>query len=67
MDGLYGGSDLHSNSNFLGIVDAQGKRVFKKKLPNELSLIFQTLQPFQGELVGLAVESTYNWYWLVDT
>ena len=26
----------------------------------------QTLGPFRGELVGIAVESTYNWYWLVD-
>lgn len=66
MEGLYAGSDLHGNSNFLGIIDAQGKRVFKKKMPNELVLIRQTLQPFQGELVGIAVESTYNWYWLVD-
>jgi transposase len=66
MEGLYAGLDLHGNSNFLGIVDRQGKRVFKKKLPNELVLIRQTLQPFQAELVGIAVESTYNWYWLVD-
>jgi transposase len=66
MRALYAGSDLHGNSNFLGIIDAQGKRVFKKKLPNELALIRQTLQPFQGEWVGIAVESTYNWYWLVD-
>jgi transposase len=66
MEGLYAGSDLHGNSNFLGIIDAQGKRVFKKKMPNELALIRETLQPFQGELLGIAVESTYNWYWLVD-
>ncbi len=66
MEGLYAGSDLHGNSNFLGIIDAQGKRVFKKKMPNELALIRQTLQPFQEELVGIAVESTYNWYWMVD-
>jgi transposase len=66
MGGLYAGSDLHSNSNFLGIIDGQGKRVFNKRLPNELSLIRQTLQPFQEELVGIVVESTYNWYWLVD-
>mgnify|MGYP005845813165 FL=1 len=66
MERLYAGSDLHGNSNFLGIIDAQGKRVFKKKLPNELVLIRQTLQPFQEKLVGIAVESTYNWYWLVD-
>jgi transposase len=66
MEGLYTGSDLHDNSNFLGIINAHGKRVFKKKLPNELALIRKTLQPFQGELVGFAVESTYNWYRMVD-
>jgi transposase len=66
MQGLYAGSDLHGNSNFLGIIDAQGKRVFKKKLLDELVLIRQALQPFRGELVGIAVASTYNWYWLVD-
>jgi len=24
------------------------------------------LDPFQEELVGIAVESTYNWYWVAD-
>jgi transposase len=24
------------------------------------------LERFPGELVGVAVESTFNWYWLVD-
>lgn len=24
------------------------------------------LSPYQNELQGLVVESTYNWYWLVD-
>jgi transposase len=63
---LYAGCDLHGNSNFFGIIDEQGKRVFKKKLPNDLGLILPTLDPFQEELVGIAVESTYNWYWVAD-
>jgi transposase len=33
---------------------------------NDLSLILNVLEPFRGELFGIAVESTYNWYWLVD-
>ncbi len=66
MRPLYAGCDLHGNSNFFGVVDEQGKRIFKKKLPNDLSLILPTLEPFKEELVGIAVESTYNWYWLVD-
>jgi len=24
------------------------------------------LEPFREELVGIVVESTYNWYWMVD-
>jgi transposase len=66
MRELYAGCDLHGNNNFFGIVDGEGKRVFKKKLSNDLDWIRETLKPFQGELLGIAVESTYNWYWIVD-
>jgi transposase len=66
MRQLYAGCDLHGNSNLIGIIDGEGKRVFKKKLPNDLSLVLDTLGPFQEELVGIVVESTYNWYWMVD-
>jgi len=66
MRELYAGCDLHGNSNFFGIIDGQGKRIFKKKLANDLVWIRDVLRPFQEELVGVAVESTYNWYWMVD-
>jgi transposase len=66
MRQLYAGCDLHGNSNFFGIIDEQGRRVFKKKLPNDLGLILPMLDPFQEELMGIAVESTYNWYWVAD-
>jgi len=67
MRQLYAGCDLHSNSNFVGIVDEQGKRIFKKRVANEPQLILEALRPYQEEIVGIVVESTYNWYWLVDT
>ena len=63
---LYGGIDLHSTSNHLGIVDAEDKRVLKKKLLNDPDVIMATLKPYKEHLVGVAVESTFNWYWLVD-
>ncbi len=66
MNALYAGCDLHGNNNLIGITDGEGKRVFKKKLLNDLALVRDTLKPFQEELVGIAVESTYNWYWMVD-
>jgi transposase len=67
MRALYAGSDLHGNNNLLGIVDGQGKKIFKKRLPNEPQLVLDVLKPYQEEIVGIVVESTYNWYWLVDT
>jgi transposase len=63
---LYSGLDLHSTNTFIGILDTDFKRVFKKRVPNNLDLILQTLEPFRDQLKGLVVESTYNWYWLVD-
>ena len=66
MRELYAGCDLHGNNNLIGIIDEEGKRVFKKKLLNDLALVRDTLKPFQEELAGIAVESTYNWYWMVD-
>jgi transposase len=63
---LYSGLDLHSTNTYIGILDTDFKRVFKKRVSNNLDLILETLQPFRGQLKGLVVESTYNWYWLVD-
>ena len=63
---LYAGLDLHSRNTFIGIMDKEFKRVFAKRVPNNLPLIIKTLEPFQDQLQGLVVESTYNWYWLID-
>ena len=63
---LYTGLDLHSSNTYLGIEDEDGKRIFKKKLPNDREIILDTLKPYKEQIVGIVVESTYNWYWLVD-
>lgn len=63
---LYAGIDLHSNNNFIGILSEQDKEVYKKKLPNDLEVIIWELKPFQEDLQAITVESTFNWYWLVD-
>jgi transposase len=60
------GIDLHSNNSYAGLIDKDGKKIFQKKLDNDLSLILRTLEPFKKELKGIVVESTFNWYWLVD-
>ena len=63
---LYSAADLHSNNHFLTIIDEQDKRIFEKRLPNDLAITLKTLEPYRAEIVGIAVESTFNWYWLVD-
>jgi transposase len=40
--------------------------VYRKRLPNDLALVLKELSVYQSELQGIVVESTYNWYWLVD-
>jgi transposase len=40
--------------------------LLQKRLPNELGQIQAALKPHREELVGVVVERTYNWYWLVD-
>ena len=67
MTGLYAGSDLHSNNNMIGLIDEQGRRVFRRRIPNDREMVREVLSPYKGDIVGIAVESTYNWYWLVDT
>lgn len=64
---LYCGVDLHGDNGMYGIMDETGKRIFKKRLPNDLNIVLQALEPFRDRLsYGIAVESTFNWYWLVD-
>jgi transposase len=63
---LYAGLDLHSRNTYIGIMDDTLNRVFKKRVANDLDQILHILKPFKKRLKGFVVESTYNWYWLVD-
>lgn len=63
---LYCGIDLHSNNSVVSVQDKSGKQVYEKRLPNELPIIIETLRPYKEDIQGCVVESTYNWYWLVD-
>jgi transposase len=35
-------------------------------LANDPYVIIEALKPFKDNIFGIVVESTYNWYWLVD-
>jgi transposase len=63
---LYGGIDLHSNSNQAAILDEDRKRIVRRKLKNDPDEILRFWDPYKPNLAGIVVESTFNWYWLVD-
>ena len=63
---LYGAIDLHSNNSVTVVSDEQDHVVYEKRLPNDLALITQELATYRDSLEGIVIESTYNWYWLVD-
>jgi len=64
--GVYGGIDLHSNNSVVVLMDEAGQRLCERRVPNDLEVISGILSPYRGQLNSVAVESTYNWYWLVD-
>ncbi len=63
---LYSAIDLHSNNHVLTVIDEQDRRVYERRLGNDLTGTLRELEPYREQLVAVAVESTFNWYWLVD-
>ncbi len=63
---LYAAIDLHSNNNYVCVIDNKDKRLLETKLANDASLVIQALKPFKRRLMSVAIESTFNWYWLAD-
>lgn len=62
----YSGIDLHSNNCVVVVTDESDKLLIEKRVPNDLTTIMKLLEPHKNELAAVVVESTYNWYWLVD-
>jgi transposase len=63
---LYAGIDLHANNSVVVVSDEEDRVLYQKRVRNELSEILCALTPYHDTLQGIVVESTYNWYWLVD-
>ena len=63
---LYCGIDLHSNNSVVVLIDDEDRVVYEKRLPNSLDTILFELSRYKKKLSGVVVESTFNWYWLVD-
>lgn len=63
---LYCGIDLHSNNSMVVLIDDEDRVVYEKRLPNSLEVILFELSKYKKKITGVVVESTFNWYWLVD-
>lgn len=64
--GLYCGIDLHATNSWLCVIDAAGRARLEARVPNRLEVVRDRLEPYREELAAVAVESTCNWYWLLD-
>lgn len=62
---FYSGIDLSARHSHLCVVDENLSIYLQLKVANDLSRIAQLLDPFTPHL-KIVVESTFNWYWLVD-
>jgi transposase len=62
----YCGIDLHGNNSVVVIIDEADRVLYAKRHANDLGQIVSALGPYRAALAGVVVESTYNWYWLVD-
>jgi transposase len=63
---LYGGIDLHANNSVVVIIEEQDQVSYQQRVANHLPTMLEHLAPYRCDLKGVVVESTYNWYWLVD-
>ena len=63
---LYGGIDLHANNRVVVLLNAQDQVISQRRFSNHLPEILEPLAPYQADIKGVVVESTYTWSWLVD-
>jgi transposase len=62
---FYCGIDLHARDSFVCVIDDRDKIHLKEKLSNQLVHFLYHLNEFSPR-PSVVVESTLNWYWLVD-
>jgi len=63
---VYAGLDLHATNTYVAMIDAENKVLYKHRHRNDVPSILSALDPFKEDIQGVVVESTFNWYWLVD-
>ncbi len=62
---FYCGIDLSARDSHICVIDERVQIVWEQKVRNDIERIIKLLEPFKANL-QIVVESTFNWYWLVD-
>jgi transposase len=62
---FYSGINLSARESSLCVIDDNQSIIFEQKIVNLFERIEQSLRPDKEEL-RIVIESTFNWYWLVD-
>jgi hypothetical protein len=65
MPEYYAGIDLGARSSWLCVVDREARKQLDRKTRNDARRIVSLLRPYQFSFEAV-VESTFNWYWIVD-
>lgn len=60
------GMDLHGKNVLCSLTDENDKVVAERRLPTKLADVLRFLEPYRKSIINIIIESTYNWYWLVD-
>jgi transposase len=63
---VYAGLDLHATNTYVAMIDGENNVLYKQRHKNDVPAILSALDPFKKDIQGVVVESTFNWYWLVD-
>jgi len=50
----------------LSLIDGGGKEVYRRRGKANWEAVNEALDPYWPQIEALGVESTFNWYWLVD-
>jgi transposase len=59
------GIDLHARKMSVCVMDKDGKVVFNRNIDCNINEFLDYITPFKKSIT-VGVESTYNWYWLLD-
>jgi transposase len=50
----------------VAVTDEEDNKVVDKRIDNNLHITLELLSPYKEQIKAVAIESTFNWYWLAD-